>query len=134
MAPTAQFGGQPETPSRTLVEMNRNNMPSLPGPSVAPQGPVDKAFSGYHPTSGVSPYMNLFRIQGDTLNNYTSLVRPEVEQRFLNNQFGQDIRGLATQSRMQGVNLQQLYRTNETLQGVATPQYYMNTGSYYPQQ
>jgi hypothetical protein len=59
-------------------------------------------------------------------------VRPQIEQRFLNQQFGRDIRGLENNSRTQGVNLQQLYRTNQTLQGVATPQYYMNTGNYYP--
>ena len=77
--------------------------------------------------------MNLFRVQGDTLDNYTSLVRPQIEQRFLNKQFGRDIRGLQNRRVQQGVNMQQLYRSNETLQGVATPQYYMNTGNYYPQ-
>ena len=53
--------------------------------------------------------MNLFRLQGDTLDNYTSLVRPQIEQRFLNQQFGRDIRGLENQTRLQGVNMQQLF-------------------------
>lgn len=92
----------------------------------------EKAFSSFRPTSGVSPYMNLFRVQNDTLDNYTSLVRPQIEQRFLNQQFNRDLRGLESGYRSQGVNLQQLYRSNQTLQGVATPQYYMNTQSYYP--
>ena len=101
-APTAQLSGpaqaRPEAMSRALVEMNRNDVPSASaGPSVAPPAPADKAFSGFRPSSGVSPYMNLFRIQGDTLDNYTSLVRPQIEQRFLNQQFGHDIRGLADQ-------------------------------------
>ena len=118
--------------SRALVEMNRNAAPPNSRPEC--RAAAEKAFASFRPSSGVSPYMNLFRVQGDTLDNYTSLVRPQIEQRFLNQQFGRDIGGLQNQTRMQGVNMQQLYRTNETLQGVATPQYYMNTGSYFPQQ
>ena len=124
-APTAQLSGpeRRQQMSRALLEMNRNTGPQNSGPSVAP--PPEKPFAGFRPSSGVSPYMNLFRVQGDSLDNYTSLVRPQIEQRFLNSQFGHDIGGL--QTRVQQVNPQQLYRTNETLQGVATPQYYMNT-------
>jgi hypothetical protein len=100
--------------------------------SGAPSPAAQKAFAGYQPSSGVSPYMNLFRIGGETIDNYTSLVRPQIEQRFLNQQFNRDIRGLDNSTHTQRVDLQQLYRTNQTLQGVATPQFYMNTGSYYP--
>ena len=111
MAPTAQLSGPPRARSvvpRTLVDMNRNLAPPNAGPSVAPPRP-EKAFSNFRPSSGVSPYMNLFRLQGDTLDNYTSLVRPQIEQRFLNQQFGRDIRGLQNSAQMQGVNMQQLY-------------------------
>ena len=93
---------------------------------------MDKAFSGYRAPSGVSPWMNLFRREGDGVNNYQSLVRPDLEQRYLNKQFGQDIRGLERDTRMQGTNLQQLNQQSRTLQGVGTPQFYMNYGNYYP--
>jgi hypothetical protein len=125
MAPTAR------DPSalRTSPDVSRRLPSSLSSGGTTPQ--PAKAFTDYRPTSGVSPYMNLFRIQGDTLDNYSSLVRPQVEQRFFNRQLGQDLRSLQNNARTQGVDLQQLYRANQTLQGVATPQYYQNTGNYY---
>ncbi|MEN6557819.1 MAG: hypothetical protein ABFC54_06535 [Thermoguttaceae bacterium] len=93
----------------------------------------EKAFAGYRAPSGVSPYMNLFRRDsGGTVDNYSTLVRPESDQRFLNQRFGSDIRGLQNSTRTQGINLQNLNQQNRTLQGVGTPQYYMNYGNYYP--
>jgi hypothetical protein len=136
-APPGQFApvARSDSTQRLFNEMNRNRLPTGVGPSItpAPAAP-EKAFAGYRPPSGVSPYMNLFRSQNDSLDNYTSLVRPQLEQRFLNQQFGRDIRGLERNTRSQNVDLQQLYRTNQQLQGVATPQYYMNTGNFFPQQ
>jgi hypothetical protein len=131
MAPTAPRSA-PMGMSRSTLETGRN-LPMLNTNPGAVSAPVaEKPFAGYRPTSGVSPYMNLFRIQGDSLDNYTSLVRPQVEQRFLNQQFGRDIRSLENNTRSQGLDLRQLYRSNQTLQGVGTPQYYMNTQNYYP--
>jgi hypothetical protein len=98
---------------------------------MAPQN-TEKAFGTFRPTSGVSPYMNLFRPTSESIDNYSTLVRPQIEQRFMNQQFSRDLRGLSDASRMQGVDMRQLYRTNQQLQGVATPQYYMNYGNYYP--
>ncbi|MEN6405087.1 MAG: hypothetical protein ABFC77_01320 [Thermoguttaceae bacterium] len=106
-----------------------------PPATAVPQATAtqEKAFSGYRPTSGISPYMNLFRRDsGGTVDNYTTLVRPESDQRFLNQRFGNDIRGLQNSTRTQGINLQNLNQQNRTLQGVGTPQYYMNYGNYYP--
>lgn len=117
---------------RNILDQTRGSaFLSNSGGAMQDQVPA-KAFAGFRPTSGVSPYMNLFRTQGDLLDNYTSLVRPAIEQRFLNQQFNRDLRGLENNSRTQGVNLQQLYRSNQTLQGVETPQFYMNYQSYYP--
>lgn len=114
----------------TLLGQNRSaTTRGNSGTAAAPS--AEKAFSGYQSSSGVSPYMNLFRVGGETIDNYTSLVRPQIEQRFLNQQFNREIRNLDNTSRMQRVDLQQLYRSNETLQGVATPQFYMNYGNYY---
>jgi hypothetical protein len=103
---------------------------SVMAPPVQPS--TDKAFGGFRATSGISPYMNLFRTgtNNGTIDNYTSLVRPALDQRSLNQQFGHDIRGLQNDTRMQGSSLQQLNQTRQ-LQGVGTPQFYMNYGSYY---
>jgi hypothetical protein len=126
LAPRSDFDSKLKSP------LTQNRGPAAFGNvSAAPSPASQKAFAGYQPTSGVSPYMNLFRIGGETIDNYTSLVRPQIEQRFLNQQFNRDIRGLDNAAQNQRVNLQQLYRANQTLQGVATPQYYMNYGSYY---
>ncbi len=138
----AQMQPTPPTQSSSLAGQSgfeqKMKSPLTRGPAshgnagAAPSPASDKAFAGYQPQSGVSPYMNLFRIGGETIDNYTSLVRPQIEQRFLNQQFNRDIRTLNNTSQTQRVDLQQLYRTNQSLQGVATPQYYMNYGSYYP--
>ena len=100
-------------------------------PSSGP--PAEKAFAGYRPTSGVSPWMNIFRRDSlGTVDNYTTLVRPELEQRYLNQRFGNDIGGLERNTRLQGMSLQQINQQNRTLEGVGTPQFYMNYGNYYP--
>jgi len=103
------------------------------GGLVPPTG--DKAYSTYRPGSGVSPWMNLFRRDSlGTVDNYTSLVRPELDQRKTNQQVRGDISGLQRNTRMQGMSLQQINQQNRTLQGVGTPQFYMNYGNYYPNQ
>lgn len=107
--------------------MTLQNNPAVMAPPLS-----EKAFSGYKATSGVSPYMNLFRRDSlGTIDNYTSLVRPELEQRNVNQQYGRDIRGLERDTRMQGSSLQQLNKETRTLQGVGTPQFYQNYGNYY---
>lgn len=100
-----------------------------------PASMPDKAFSGYRPTSGVSPWLNMFRRDSlGTVDNYTTLVRPQLDQRYLNQQFGQDIGGLERNARMQGYNLMQQNQQQRSLQGVGTPQFYMNYGNYYQYQ
>ena len=69
--------------------------------------------------------MNLFRREGDGVNNYQTLVRPQLDQRFLNQQLGQDVRVLERNAQIQRMQINQQPRT---LQGVGTPQYYMNYG------
>ncbi len=99
-----------------------------PVPSSESQG---KAFANFQPQSGVSPYMNLYRRDSlGTVDNYTTLVRPQLEQRYLNTQFNQDINNLQRTTQMQVMNAQQPQR--QQLQGVSTPQFYMNYGKYYP--
>ncbi len=104
--------------------------PNVMAPPVQPN--INKPFSGYRQTSGISPYMNIFRSGTDngTIDNYTTLVKPQLDQHYLNQQYGRDIRGLQTDSRTQGQSLQQINQSRQ-LQGVSTPQFYMNYGNYY---
>ncbi len=126
---SSQFGYRPMS-GGGMTDPNRR-MQTLSSPAVTAPPVTDKAFSGYRTPSGVSPYMNLFRPTTGGVDNYTTLVRPELEQRFLNRQLGNDIRGLQNSTRTQGMNLQQLNKDSRTLQGVGTPQYYQNYGNYY---
>jgi hypothetical protein len=93
-----------------------------------------KAFANVQPPPpAVSPYMNLFRsgTSNGTIDNYTTLVRPALQQQTVNQQFGNDIFGLQRYQRIQGAALQQIDRNPRVLQGVSTPQYYQNNGSPY---
>jgi hypothetical protein len=97
--------------------------------------PAAKAYSGAQTySSGVSPYMNLYRLgnAGGTIDNYNTLVRPELDQRRTNQQFNRDINNLESNSRVQGFNINQLNRDNYNLQGVKYQQYFMNYGDFYP--
>jgi hypothetical protein len=130
--------------SHSILEQNRpvqslnNNLAMLAPPVTAPsvqqaaQAPMGKAFSGYQTPSGVSPWMNLYRTNTGGVDNYTTLVRPQFQQNYMNQQTGRDIRGLEQNTRTQGAGLQQLNRDTRNLQGVATPQFYQNYGNYYP--
>jgi hypothetical protein len=104
-------------------------------PMAAPPPPT-KAFSGARQfNSNVSPYMQLFRTSTNfgTVDNYSTLVRPALDQRSMNQQFNMDIYGLERTSRVQNSALRQLGRGNGRLpQSIGTPQFYMNSGSYYP--
>jgi len=78
--------------------------------------------------------MNLFRPDNDlgTINNYYSLVKPLVDQQNANAMFGGQIRGLQNSNYLQGTAIQQIGRETQALQGIATPQYFMNYQEYYP--
>ncbi len=94
---------------------------------------ASKAFSGAQQTSsGVSPYMNLFRNGGGGVDNYSTLVRPELEQRRANQQFGADIHGLQGSTQVQGMAIRRIGQEQQNLQGVGAQQYFMNYGDYYP--
>jgi hypothetical protein len=50
--------------------------------------PASKPFTGYDPGPTVSPYLNLFRedFDGNSDFNYTTLVRPQLQQQQINQQ------------------------------------------------
>lgn len=108
---------------------------SLYSPYAAPVMP-EKPFAKSQPfSSGVSPYMGLFRndTAGGTIDNYTTFVRPQLDQRGMNQQFNVDIYGLQRNARLQQSALRQMEGNNaRTLQSVGTPEFYMNFGNYYP--
>ncbi|MBU4271397.1 MAG: hypothetical protein KKA28_06000 [Planctomycetes bacterium] len=137
VAPTSQGRPSPSYSSGrgSSGAMQRPSSRSTPQPSFGGSaGPTQKAFSTYNPfSSGVSPYMNLFRRDTDmgTVDNYTTLVRPALEQRAANQRFNMDIFGLERRARIQQHSIQRMEQTDRTLQGIGTPQYYMNYGGYY---
>jgi hypothetical protein len=114
------------------------NSPLLTPPIAQNQPPqpvspnIEKAFSSYRPTSGVSPYMNLFRTNTGGVDNYNTLVRPELEQRRLNQQFNRDIGGLERNANQQLLEIRRRYEAThrqpvDNSQGVSTPQFYMQS-------
>jgi hypothetical protein len=99
--------------------------------------PMEKAFADYRQSTsgGYSPYMNLFRNDTNrgTIDNYTTFVRPALDQQNANQRVNMDIYGLQRNARIQNETLQQLNRGNtRSPESIGTPQYYMNTGGYYP--
>ena len=78
--------------------------------------------------------MNLFRndTNGGTIDNYTTFVRPQLNQRSLNQQFNMDIYGLDRIQKIQNAALQQFGRNySPAPQYIGTPQFYQNYGNYY---
>lgn len=107
------------TPGRSLTQ------PFQPAAATRP-------FSNYRPRSPVSPYQNLFREGTSAIENYYTLVRPQIEAQREQQQFQQNLQNLLIESRTQQTNLRQLdQRTNE-MRGVPYPSYYMNYSPYYP--
>lgn len=140
-APTASRGGR--SGQQSAYRPTSHGQTGQPGVPQQPTNPAmltppnataqstEKAFSNYRPPSGVSPYMNLFRRDsGGVVDNYTTLVRPQLDQRYLNNQFGRDISGL--ERSIQGITAPQFNQpVRRAPQSVATPQYYMSFGQSY---
>jgi hypothetical protein len=100
-------------------------------PPAAPEKPFYQARPF---ASGVSPYMGLFRndTAGGTIDNYSSLVRPQLDQRSMNQQFNLDIYGLDRNARLQQAALRNRYVNPRAAESVGTPQFYQNFGNYYP--
>jgi hypothetical protein len=139
IAPTSgRPSGQSVLRSGLHTALAKNALGEVPGgtarfmtpPTAAP--PADKPYSNYRASSGVSPYMNLFRSGFGGVDNYSTLVRPQLEQRTLNQKFGRDIGGLEQDLRSRNLDLQLLNQASRTPQTVTSPQYYMNLGGYYP--
>jgi hypothetical protein len=123
-------GGQrlPYPPSGMPQAPLNRGLAGFAQPSSAPMQEVAKPFETLHPSSGVSPWMNLYRPGGATTDNYTSLVRPELQQRALNQRVTGDIGSLQTTTQRQG---QQINQDQQILQGTVNPNTIINY-QYYP--
>jgi hypothetical protein len=134
-SPTRARPGEAQSyTSMHAAEEQNHRMAASRNAASAPAQLTPKAFSGVAPSSsGSSPYMNLFRSGSNngTIDNYTTLVRPELDQQRANQKFGADIHGLENSTHVQGMNIRQLNRDTQTLQGVNATQYFMNYGDYY---
>jgi len=95
---------------------------------------IKKPYSGYQqPSRGASPYMNLFRDNDDfgRVDNYSTLVRPRLDQQNANRQAAGQIHGLQNSSRVQGSTIQRIGTQTGTVPRT-TGQFFNNTGQYFP--
>jgi len=105
--------------------------PAMRNPALA----GTKPFSSYRTTTGVSPYLNLFRTNGfDGIDNYNTLVRPMVEQSYLNRRVSGQLQGLQSSRVRQDSSIRRIGEATSTLQGHGTPQFYQNSKGYFPGQ
>ncbi len=134
-SPTRARPGEAQsyTSMRSAEEQNRRLAASRNAASAQAQLTPKPFSSASAPSSGQSPYMNIFRggTNNGTIDNYTTLVKPELDQQRANQKFGADIHGLENSTHVQGLNIRQLNRETQTLQGVNATQYFMNYGDYY---
>ena len=78
--------------------------------------------------------MGLFRndTNGGTIDNYSTVVRPALDQRSMNLQFNVDIYGLTRNARIQNAALQDMGRGGASApQIIGTPQFYNSNNNYY---
>lgn len=92
-----------------------------------------KPFDSFNSPSPISPWMDMNRRDGSAgVDNYNQFVQPKLQQQARNQQLNRQIRGLQSNARRQGAALKNIGRQTQQLQGLSAPQYYMNTGNYYP--
>lgn len=93
-------GGTP-----TGMPSSASRGPSVLGVSTSPSKP----FSSYNAPPTVSPYMNLFRVDlnGNNNFNYSTLVRPQLQQQQVNQQIEQQ--NLQNSRRIQSIAAQAAY-------------------------
>jgi hypothetical protein len=99
------------------------------GGSTLRSGPLTKPHANYTPPPAISPYMNLFRGDDDRgmVNNYYTLVKPELDQRSYNQQTQRQIQSIQAAASQQS---QQINRLNQQ----TSPQLdqFKNLQQYYP--
>ena len=94
---------------------------------------TSKPFSGYQARPAVSPYMDLFRLDGSgSVDNYSTFVKPRLNQKKRNVMVGGEIRSLQNRTQNQGGAIQRIGSQTQALQGRSNHNYFMNRGGYYP--
>lgn len=111
------------------------------GPTGAAALPATKPHANYTPAPAISPYMNLFRSDGRNsgVNNYYSLVRPQLQQQAYNQQVQTQVQSLQTTTNIQSQQLNQLntqpinpYGMQPAQAPSRPPAQFMNLEGYYP--
>ncbi|MBN2577450.1 MAG: hypothetical protein JXB10_00470 [Pirellulales bacterium] len=135
LIPDSPTQARPDLPrnyaSRSTAEAQVRQIEAMrnAGPS---NSPVARPYSGYQaPRSGVSPYMRLYSPGSIGADNYTTWVRPELQQQQANRAFGNEISSLQSSTHVQGLSLRRLGQETNSLRGVHATQYFMNYGDYY---
>ena len=93
-----------------------------------------KPFTTIKRSPAVSPYMNLFRVDNEAgaIDNYTTLVRPEVRQINTNVRYGGEIRSLENRNILQGAAIGRIGNATRLLEGRPSQDYYMNLSTFFP--
>jgi hypothetical protein len=137
MIPSSPTRARPDVPqsyaSRSAAQSQLRRSDALRDAVAPSNAPGARPYSNYqgNTSSGVSPYMNLYRRDSMSVDNYTTLVRPQLQQQQVNTGVNNDIHGLQSSSRVQGLSLRRLGQETNSLRGVNATQYYMNYGDYY---
>jgi hypothetical protein len=133
-SPTQARPDVPQTYASRMAAQAQSRRADAIRDSTPAYAPSSRPFTNYQaPYVGTSPYMNLYRGgTGGVIDNYTSLVRPALQQQQANQAFTSDIHGLQNSSRVQGLSLRRLGQETNSLRGVNATQYFMNYGDYYP--
>ena len=136
--PNSPTRGRPDVSqnytSMATAQMQRSRLEAARNAAQPPVARATKPFTNQQTMGGAtSPYMNLFRTgnAGGTVDNYNTLVKPELDQKRMNAQMGNDINNLESTYNVQSMSIQRLGRETQNLNGVKANQYYMNYGDYY---
>jgi len=106
-------------------------------PAAQSAAPAVKPFSGFRQTYGSSPYAGLaandFGTTGrGVVDNYSTYVKPRLEQRQRNAAVSGRIQGLQSTAQGQAAAIQRIGQNAQGLNRTRNPSYYMNLGGYYP--
>ena len=92
-----------------------------------------KPFQNVQLGTTLSPYLRLDMPESSTgLPNYYAYVRPQLQQRQMNESQAEEIRRLRQQVRMRGGQVNVSKNPNEGLPTTGTSSQFMNLGNYFP--
>jgi len=128
--PSYRRYGSPHAPTRERSDSYTYRKPAASASTASPVKP----FTDYRRPPGTSAYMGLFRNNtgGGVVDNYSTLVRPRLQQQQRNSTFNTRLRGLQATSQSQAAAVQRIGQNTQRVSGTRNTSYYMNLGGYYP--